>query len=60
MTTRGLRPDTQEKLQHLIGADPEVVAAFLVRRAARREQVVHIVQQDETENADFYRELGDR
>lgn len=60
MTTRGLRTDARERLQTLIGGEPEAIEAFLLRNADRREQIAQIVQQEEAEFADFYRELGDR
>jgi hypothetical protein len=60
MTTRGLRPDIQQRLQHLTGADPEAVATFVSRNEARIAEIARIVHEDEVENAEFYRQLGDR
>jgi hypothetical protein len=47
-------------LQAIVGGEPEAIEAFLLRNADRRKQISEIVQLDEEEYADFYRELGDR
>ena len=59
MTARGLKPETERRISELIGAEPDAAGAYLAG-AERRDEILRIVKQDEAENEEFYRELGDR
>ena len=56
MTTRE-GPTVAERLQELLGAESDEVAALLRRKADRRGRLAEIVRQDERDNEAFYREL---
>ncbi|GAA0451082.1 hypothetical protein Ade02nite_75960 [Paractinoplanes deccanensis] len=60
MTTPDVRADASQRLCHLLDEDPERIADFLHRNRERRERIARIVRREEAENAEFYRELGDR
>jgi hypothetical protein len=60
MTTRGLRYEAEQRLQDLTGMDVAAIEAFLDRNGERRQELARLVHEDEVENEEFYRGLGDR
>ena len=67
MTTQDVQPVTDPtlpraiaKLQYALGCEPEEAEAILTRDPEQRKWIVDFVRQDEEENAEFYRWLGDR
>jgi hypothetical protein len=67
MTTQDVQPTTDptlavaiERLQYALGCQPEEAEAILTSDPERRREIAEFVRRDETENADFYRWLGNR
>jgi len=67
MTIQDVQPTTDdpldravERLVYALGCEPEVAKAILTRDPERRKIIQAIVRSEETEYADFHRELGDR
>lgn len=62
-----IRPEVEKRLQELAEAEQrykeriaeEAIEGYL-NRAQRREELVRLLRRAEEENAEFYRELGDR
>jgi hypothetical protein len=60
MPIRGLRREAEQRLHEFTGFDLATVETFLAGKESRRYQLARLIQQDETDNEEFYRELGDR
>lgn len=67
MTTQDVQPatdptlaDAVERLQYALGCQPEEAEAILNIDPERRRLIAEIVRREETEFADFHRELGNR
>jgi hypothetical protein len=60
MPIPGLRRKAEQRLHEFTGSDPATIETFLTGREGRRQDLARLIQQDETENEDFYRELGER
>jgi hypothetical protein len=60
MLIPGLRRTAEQRLHEFTGADPAVIETFLTGKEERRQELARLIEQDETENEEFYRELGDR
>lgn len=67
MTTQDVQPETDpsldqaiERLQYALGCEAEFAKAILLRDPGRLKVIREVVRREETEYADFHRELGDR
>ncbi|NMO54414.1 hypothetical protein HH310_24925 [Actinoplanes sp. TBRC 11911] len=67
MTTQGVQPTMDElqaraiaRLQYALSCSYERAASIITRDLDRWKEIAEFVRRDQEENADFYRELGDR
>jgi hypothetical protein len=60
MPIRGLRREAEQRLHEFTGFDRTTVETFLADKESRRHELARLIHQDEIDNEEFYRELGDR
>jgi hypothetical protein len=62
MTTSHPRPATVERLQYALGPKfpRQVIEQYVIDHLEKFEEAARFIRQDEEENAEFYRMLGER